>query len=96
MKPPRRPRLSRRALRFWLIAIPLALFLALAGTVAFADPEPNPAPGTAPAAPGSTPSPAPGTGGSTDKPSDDETFDPMEPRPGATPVQTRRTSRSRT
>ncbi|WSM44658.1 hypothetical protein OIE78_34375 (plasmid) [Streptomyces cellulosae] len=85
MKPPRRPRLSRRALRFWLIAIPLALFLALAGTVAFADPEPNPAPGTAPAAPGSTPSPAPGTGGSTDKPSDDETFDPMEPRPGATP-----------
>ncbi|MFF7647851.1 hypothetical protein [Streptomyces canus] len=85
MKPPRRPRLSRRALRLWLIAIPLALFLALAGTVAFADPEPNPTPGTAPTAPGSTPSPTPGTGGSTDKPSDEDTYDPMEPRPGVTP-----------
>ncbi|WP_331727063.1 hypothetical protein [Streptomyces sp. NBC_00280] len=85
MKPPRRLRLSRRALRLWLIAIPLALFLALAGTVAFADPEPNPAPGTVPTAPGSTPSPTPGTGGSTDKPSDEDTYDPMEPRPGVTP-----------
>ncbi|QCX82177.1 hypothetical protein C9F11_42985 (plasmid) [Streptomyces sp. YIM 121038] len=49
----------RRALRIWLIAIPVALLLSLAAAVAFADTVPNPHPNPAPVAPDAKPTTKP-------------------------------------
>ncbi|MET7604908.1 hypothetical protein ABZS96_20755 [Streptomyces avermitilis] len=51
MKSASRAAPRRRALRIWLITVPLALLLGLTGTVAVADADPNPSPGPAPTAP---------------------------------------------
>ncbi|MFC8442611.1 hypothetical protein ACFUJT_31175 [Streptomyces griseoincarnatus] len=111
-----------RALRIWLIAVPLALLLGLSAAVAFADTVPNPQPGPAPTAPDSKPTPKPDKpkpepgkdkpdpcdqlpkgsaqykyckggddSGNDDKPEakpkpePEDSYNPMEPRPGVTP-----------
>ncbi|MFM9462854.1 hypothetical protein ACKI1K_08360 [Streptomyces scabiei] len=127
MKPASRAAPRRRALRIWLIAVPLAMLLGLTAAVAFADTVPNPTPGPAPTAPDAKPTtkpkpttnPEPGNdepdpcdqlpkdsaqykycqeGGDsngnpgdnteakpTPKPTAEDSYDPMEPRPGVTP-----------
>ncbi|MFJ6438229.1 hypothetical protein [Streptomyces sp. NPDC091416] len=69
-----------RALRIWLIAVPLALLLGLSGAVAFADTVPNPLPGPAPTAPDAKPSTKPDDGKGTPKPGKDEP-DPCDQLP---------------
>lgn len=119
MKSASRAAPRRRALRIWLIAVPLALLLGLSAAVAFADTVPTPSPGPAPTAPDAKPTPKPGgdkdkpdpcdqlphdsaqykyckeggSGGGADgnddkpttKPKPEDTYNPMEPRPGVTP-----------
>ncbi|MFJ8752297.1 hypothetical protein ACIREO_23620 [Streptomyces sp. NPDC102441] len=126
MRPVTRAAPRRRALRIWLIAVPLALLLGLTAAVAFADTVPNPQPGPAPTAPDAKPTPKPdnnkdkpgsskdkadpcdqlpkgsaqykyckeddgsGSGDGKDdkpatKPKPEDTYNPMEPRPGVTP-----------
>jgi hypothetical protein len=107
----------RRAVRTWLIAVPLALLLGLPAAVAFADPVPSPSPGPAPTAPDAKPPTKPdnskpdpcdqlpkdsaqykhcmGGGGSdrndnkddnpSTKPKPEDSYNPMEPRPGLMP-----------
>ncbi|MGP3690767.1 hypothetical protein ACTVZO_39870 [Streptomyces sp. IBSNAI002] len=75
----RRPKAGRR--RVWLLALPIAVFLALFAALAWADPVPTPTPGPAPSAPGSTPSTKP-----TPKPEPSPSNPITEPRPGLTPA----------
>src|SRR4051794_11781731 len=60
MKSASRAAPRRRALRIWLIAVPLALLLSLSAAVSFADTVPTPSPGPAPTAPDAKPTPKPG------------------------------------
>ncbi|MFB7865616.1 hypothetical protein [Streptomyces sp. NPDC056069] len=77
----RRPRPQTGRRRVWLLAIPIAVFLALFAALAWADPVPTPSPGPAPSAPGSTPSPKP-----TPAPNPTPTNPITEPRPGLSPA----------
>ncbi|WP_233288973.1 hypothetical protein [Kitasatospora sp. MBT63] len=78
---------SRR--RLWLVAVPIAIFLAFVAAMAWADPQvPTPSPGPAPKPPGSsaTPQPGPNPPAPSPAPTTPATGPSWTPKPGTSPA----------